>query len=50
MTIIIAICLILITIALIFGRDTAGDVLGCFGYLILGVLAIAFLGIILLLI
>jgi len=48
MTLIITICLILITIALIFGSDTAGGVLGCFVYLILGVLAIAFFGILLL--
>ena len=47
MTIII-ICLVLITIALIFGSDAAEGLLGCLLYLIFGGVVIAVVGFILL--
>tara|TARA_B100000029_G_scaffold504064_1_gene582224 strand:- start:8810 stop:8974 length:165 start_codon:yes stop_codon:yes gene_type:complete len=41
---IIAICLVLITVALIFGSDAAGELLGCFLKLIFLGVAIAVVG------
>ena len=48
MIIIITICLVLITIALIFGSDVAGGALGCLLYLIFWGFVIAVVGFILL--
>lgn len=45
---IITICLVLITIALIFGSDAAEDLLGCLIYLIFWGFVIAVVGFILL--
>jgi len=47
---IITICLVLITIALIFGSDTAGDLLGCLVYLIFWGFVITVVGFVILLI
>ena len=47
---IITICLVLITIALIFGSDAAGDLLGCLFSFIVWVFVIAVVGFILLLV
>ena len=46
---IITICLVLITIALIFGSDAAGDLLGCLIYLIFWGFVIAAVGFIIIL-
>ena len=46
---IITICLVLITIALIFGSDTAGDLLGCLISLIFWGFVIAAVGFIVIL-
>ena len=47
--IIITICLVLITIALIFGSDAAGDLLGCLIFLIFWGFVIAAVGFIIIL-